>query len=115
MCSEYARQVVAVKKINKNINLSFRTETSCDYFREIQDVIRLDIDLIPWFDSGVKKHRFEFFFLLKLLVEASGRHLTSETVQGAALSLQGVDDVQSSDSLSAGVFGVGNSVTDDVF
>ena len=40
--------------------------------------------------------------------------LTTETVKGAALSLQGVDDVKSSDGLAASVLGVGNSVTDDV-
>lgn len=41
------------------------------------------------------------------------QRLTTETVQGAALSLQGVDDVQRGDSLALGVLGVGDSVTDD--
>ncbi|XP_055611520.1 uncharacterized protein LOC129758101 [Uranotaenia lowii] len=41
--------------------------------------------------------------------------LTSETVQSASLSLQGIDDVHSSDGLALGVFSVGDSVTDHVF
>ena len=40
--------------------------------------------------------------------------LTSETVEGAALALEGVDDVESSDGLTTSVLGVGDSVTDDV-
>ena len=39
--------------------------------------------------------------------------LTTETVQGAALTLQGVDDIQRGDSLALGVLGVGDGVTDD--
>jgi hypothetical protein len=39
--------------------------------------------------------------------------LTTETVEGAALSLQSIDDVEGSDSLSLGVLSVGDSVTDD--
>lgn len=42
-------------------------------------------------------------------------HLTTETVQGAALTLQGVDDVEGGDGLALGVFCVGDSVTDDAF
>jgi hypothetical protein len=41
-------------------------------------------------------------------------HLTSETVKGLSLSLQGIDDVHGSDGLTAGVLSVGNGVTDDV-
>ncbi|KAL2276852.1 hypothetical protein FJTKL_00339 [Diaporthe vaccinii] len=41
------------------------------------------------------------------------RCLTTETVQGAALSLQGVDNVQRCDGLTLGVLGVGDGVTDD--
>ena len=40
--------------------------------------------------------------------------LTSETVQGLALTLEGVDDVHGGDSLAAGVLSVGDRVTDDV-
>jgi hypothetical protein len=39
--------------------------------------------------------------------------LTTETVQGAALSLESVDDVQRGDGLALGVLGVGDGVTDD--
>ena len=40
--------------------------------------------------------------------------LTAESVEGAALSLEGIDDIHSGDSLPLGVFGVGDSITDDV-
>ena len=40
--------------------------------------------------------------------------LTTETVEGAALSLESVDDVHGGDGLSAGVLGVGDGVTDNV-
>lgn len=41
------------------------------------------------------------------------RHLTTETVKGAALSLESVDDVQRGDGLALGVLSVGDGVTDD--
>lgn len=41
-------------------------------------------------------------------------HLATETVEGAALPLEGVHDVHSGDGLSAGVFGVGDGILDDV-
>lgn len=41
------------------------------------------------------------------------RCLTTEAVQGAALSLQGVDNIQGCDGLALGVLGVGDGVTDD--
>ena len=37
----------------------------------------------------------------------------AETVEGATLSLEGVDDVESSNGLSLGVFSVSDGVTDD--
>ena len=40
--------------------------------------------------------------------------LTSESVEGMSLALEGVDDVYGSDSLSLGMFGVGDSITDDI-
>ena len=40
--------------------------------------------------------------------------LTSESVQSAALSFQSIDHIHGGDSLPLGVFGVGDSVTDDV-
>ena len=39
--------------------------------------------------------------------------LTTETVQGASLALESVDDVQRSNSLALGVLSVCNSVTND--
>ncbi len=43
------------------------------------------------------------------------KRLTTETVQSAALSLEGVDDIEGGDSLALGVFSVGDCVTDDAF
>ena len=40
--------------------------------------------------------------------------LASESVQGAALPLQSVDDIHGSDGLPLCVFGVGDSIPDDV-
>ena len=39
----------------------------------------------------------------------------TETIEGSALSLESIDDIESSDGLSLGVFSVSNWVTDDVF
>lgn len=41
--------------------------------------------------------------------------LTTETVQSSALALEGVDNVQGCNGLALGMFGVGDSVTDDAF
>ena len=41
-------------------------------------------------------------------------NLSSETVESSSLSLQSIDDVHGSDSLSSGVLGVGDGITDDV-
>ena len=40
--------------------------------------------------------------------------LSSESVQGTSLTLEGIDDIHSGDSLPLGVFGVGDGITDDV-
>ena len=39
--------------------------------------------------------------------------LTTETVEGAALSLQGVYNIERCDCLALGVLSVGNSITND--
>jgi len=41
------------------------------------------------------------------------RRLTTETVEGAALALEGIDNVEGGDGLALGVFGICNGVTDD--
>lgn len=46
---------------------------------------------------------------------ASGSRLATETVEGTALALEGVDDIQRGDRLPLGVLSVGNSITDDAF
>jgi hypothetical protein len=45
--------------------------------------------------------------------ETQPKRLATETVQGAALALEGVDDVERGDRLALGVLGVGDGVTDD--
>lgn len=43
----------------------------------------------------------------------TGNRLTTESVESAALTLEGVDDVERGNSLALGVLGVGDGVTDD--
>ncbi len=38
----------------------------------------------------------------------------AESVKGSSLSLESVDDIESGDGLPAGVFGVGDGISDDV-
>ena len=40
--------------------------------------------------------------------------LTAEAVEGTALAFQGIDHIHGSDGLPLGVFGIGDSVTDDI-
>ena len=40
--------------------------------------------------------------------------LTSESVQGASLPLEGIDHIHGGDSLPLGVLGVGDGITDDI-
>ena len=51
---------------------------------------------------------------MKGYTKRQGNCLTAETVQGTALTFEGVDNVHSSDSLPLGVLGVGDGITDDV-
>ena len=44
----------------------------------------------------------------------SADSLSAETVEGLALTLECVDDVHGSDSLTTGVLGVGDGITDDI-
>ena len=41
------------------------------------------------------------------------KHLTTETVESATLSLEGIDHVEGSDGLALGVLGVCDGITDD--
>ena len=43
----------------------------------------------------------------------SARHLTTEAVEGTALALESVDNVEGGDGLALGVLSVGDGVTDD--
>jgi hypothetical protein len=40
-------------------------------------------------------------------------HLTTETIEGTALALESIDDIERGDRLALGVFGVGDGVTND--
>ena len=40
--------------------------------------------------------------------------LTSESVQGASLPLESIDDIHGGDGLPLGVFGVGDGIPDDI-
>ena len=40
--------------------------------------------------------------------------LTSKSVQGTSLPLEGIDDIHSGDSLPLGVFSVGDSIPDNI-
>jgi hypothetical protein len=40
-------------------------------------------------------------------------YLTTETVKGASLALESVDDVEGGDGLALGVLSVGDGITDD--
>ncbi len=58
-----------------------------------------------------------FFFLLFFVYIDStvlARCLTTETVKGATLALESIDNIKSGDGLSAGVLSVGDGVSDDV-
>jgi len=46
--------------------------------------------------------------------EVRAGYLSAETVEGASLALEGVDDIEGGDGLALGVLGVGDGITDDV-
>lgn len=69
---------------------------------------------VLFFDKiGVLKRTISIVVVVLLLLLLIS--LTSESVQGAALTFQSVDDVHGGDSLALGVFSVGDSVPDDIF
>ena len=51
---------------------------------------------------------------MTLVEDQYRRRLASEAIEGASLPLEGIDDVESSDSLAASMLGVGDGITDDV-
>ena len=50
---------------------------------------------------------------MKKIVIARAKSLSTETVESAALSLESIDNIERGDSLSLGMLGVGDSVSDD--
>ena len=48
-------------------------------------------------------------------IASSEGPLSAEAVQGAALSLESIDDIKGGDSLSLGVLSVGDCISDDTF
>ena len=49
-----------------------------------------------------------------MLSKPSVEDLSTESVEGTSLPLEGIDDIHGGDSLPLGVFGVGDGITDDV-
>ena len=49
-----------------------------------------------------------------MLSKPSVEDLSTESVEGTSLPLEGIDDIHSGDSLPLGVFGVGDGITDNV-
>ena len=49
-----------------------------------------------------------------MLSKPSVEDLSTESVEGTSLPLEGIDNIHSCDSLPLGVFGIGDSITDDV-
>ena len=49
-----------------------------------------------------------------MLEQRRAVRLSSEAVQGLALALEGIDDVERGDGLALGVLSVGDGITDDV-
>ena len=52
--------------------------------------------------------------LVQLELHGVEMSLTSESVQGASLPLEGIDNIHGGDGLPLGVFGVGDGIPDDV-
>ena len=50
----------------------------------------------------------------KAVGSCSMGNLTAKSVQGTALTLQGIDDIHGGNGLSLGVLGVGDGITDDI-
>jgi hypothetical protein len=49
------------------------------------------------------------------MVHESKSRLTTETVQGTTLALEGVDNVERGNGLALGVLSIGDGITDDTF
>ena len=50
----------------------------------------------------------------ELLRDGKTHCLTSESVKGLSLPLEGIDDIHGGDGLTASVLGVGDGITDDI-
>ena len=61
--------------------------------------------------GGFEKSRLRYW---EIPVPESSEDLTSESVEGSSLSLQGIDDIHSGDSLPLGMLAVGHSIPNDV-
>jgi len=62
--------------------------------------------------GGSEGNRLVVFLLV--IFTSLQSHLTAESVQSTALTLQGVDDVHGCDGLPLGVLGIGDGISDDV-
>jgi hypothetical protein len=64
--------------------------------------------------GGFQKILVCVVFILTMWFSVEMRYLTSETIQGAALPLEGIHNVHSCDRLSPCVLGVSDRVTDNI-
>ena len=93
-------------------------------FRELKDVkVRVDIPVII---NSTSRFTIKRFYLHidyiggpekgRLVHYERGRRrkLTTKTVQGTTLPLQRVDNIHGSDSLPLGMFGIRNSISDNI-
>jgi hypothetical protein len=67
---------------------------------------------VGW-EADAKKHEPMYIQAAFSPVASLDPRLGAETVEGAALALEGVDDVEGRDRLALGVLGVGDRVADD--
>jgi len=88
-------------------NLS--TDHSQRFFSDTED--SQQVSLISYLIFLVVLKRTDWVWLA---VEVQTESLASESVQGAALPLEGIDHIHGGDSLPLGVLSVGDSIPDDV-
>ena len=72
------------------------------------------ITWLPWIICFQRRWCSNNTGLIRWLVDSCRSYLSTESVQGASLALQGVDHIEGGHGLAAGVLGVGDGVTDHV-
>jgi hypothetical protein len=64
--------------------------------------------------SSFKLSLYKKLLIIKFIRKNYSRCLTTKSVEGSSLALECVDDIERSNSLSLGVFSVGDCITDNV-